>query len=313
MPMCFRAPALVLRMRLAALLLVSVSVLVATSTRAAEAATVSVIDDSGHTVTLTQPAHRIISLAPHATELLFAAGAGNAVIAVSQYSDYPAAAKSITSVGGSAALDLERIVALKPDLLVIWGSGNAASQIARLRALHIPVFDSDPRDYAAVASSIERLAKLSGTTDIGTTAASAFRRRLTALQAAYQARPIVSVFYQIWPAPLMTLNGTHIASQAIALCGGKNIFAQLPQIAPVVGAEAVVQANPEVILSGSSDTSAALSGWRRFPALHAVQAHNLLMIDADLLSRAGPRVLDGTEQLCRALDSARSRRANLKR
>lgn len=120
---------------------------------------------------------------------------------------------------------------------------------------------------------------------------------------------MVSVFYQIWQAPLMTLNGSHIASRAITLCGGENIFARLPQIAPVVGTEAVLQANPEVILSGSSDTAAALSGWRRFPSLRAVHEHNLLMIDADLLSRAGPCVLDGTEQVCRALDDARSRRA----
>lgn len=269
----------------------------------------SVIDDSGHTVTLAQPAQRIISLAPHATELLFAAGAGTAVIGVSQYSDYPAAAKKIPSVGGSAALDLERIVALKPDLLVVWTSGNAAAQIARLRALQIPIFASDPRDFATVASSIERLAALAGTTQVGIPAASVFRMRLTNLKATYQARPVVSVFYQIWQAPLMTLNGAHLASQAIALCGGKNIFAQLPQIAPVVGTEAVLQADPEVILSGSSDTAAALSGWRRFPSLRAVKANNLLMIDADLLSRAGPRVLDGTEQVCRALDDARSRRA----
>jgi iron complex transport system substrate-binding protein len=270
---------------------------------------ISVVDDSGHTVTLARPAQRIISLAPHATELLFAAGAGAAVIGVSQYSDYPVAARHIASIGGAAAFDLERIVSLKPDLIIVWSSGNSAAQVARLRELRIPIFDSDPRDYATVASSLERLAAVAGTTSVGLSAASAFRTRLASLTATYRQRPVVSVFYQIWQAPLMTLNGSHIASQAITLCGGKNIFAQLPQIAPVVGTEAVLQANPEVILTGSSDTSAALSGWRRFPALHAVRAHNLLTIDADLLSRAGPRVLDGTEQVCRALDGARARRA----
>ncbi len=271
----------------------------------------SVIDDSGHTVMLAQPAKRIISLAPHATELLFAAGASAAIVGVSEYSDYPTAAKHIASVGGAAAFDLERIISLKPDLVIVWGSGNSAAQITRLRELPIPIFDSDPRDYAAVASSLERLATLAGTTNVGRDAASAFRRRLANLTATYRQRSVVRVFYQIWQAPLMTLNGTHIASQAITLCGGKNIFAQLPQIAPVVSTEAVLQANPEVILTGSSDTTAALAGWRRFPTLRAVRAHNLLTVNADLLSRAGPRVLDGTEQVCRALDGARSRRSEL--
>ena len=290
------------RMRLPALLLLT---LIGSNV---SASAVSALDDSGHSVSLAQPARRIISLAPHVTELLFAAGAGAAVVGVSQYSDYPAEAKTIASVGGASALDLERIVSLKPDLVVVWSSGNAASQIARLRALRIPLFDSDPHDYATVASSLERLAVLAGTTKVGMNAASAFRLRLANLTATYHQRPMVSVFYQIWQAPLMTLNGTHIASQAIALCGGKNIFAHLPQIAPVVGTEAVLQADPEVILTGSSDAPNALSSWRRFSTLHAVRAHNLLTIDADLLSRATPRILDGTEQVCRALDSARGRR-----
>ena len=291
------------RMRLFALLL---TMLIGSNV---SASALSVVDDNGHTVSLPRPAQRIISLAPHATELLFAAAAGAAVVGVSQYSDYPDAAKKIASVGGASALDLERIVSLKPDLVVVWSSGNAAAQIARLRALHIPLFDSDPHDYATVASSLERLAILAGTTNVGMNAASAFRLRLKSLEATYRQRPAVSVFYQIWQSPLMTLNGTHIASQAITLCGGKNIFADLPQIAPVVGTEAVLQADPEVILTGTSETPNALAGWRRFSTLHAVRAHNLLTVDADLLSRATPRILDGTEQVCRALDGARGRRA----
>lgn len=274
----------------------------------AQAAPVSVTDDAGHVIRLDAPARRIISLAPHVTELLFAAGAGERVVGVSDYSDFPPAAKAIGSVGSAAALDIERIVMLKPDLVVAWGSGNSASQVARLRALGIAVFDSEPREFAAIASSLERLATLAGTEATGHAAARDFRVRMQTLASTYQQRAAVPVFYQIWRAPLMTLNGKSMVSAAIRLCGGSNIFAQLPQIAPVVGTEAVLQANPEVILTGGEDEAAALADWRRFPALLAVQRNNLFVINADWLARAGPRLLDGTELLCRQLDSARRKR-----
>ncbi|MDY7573885.1 cobalamin-binding protein [Actimicrobium sp. CCI2.3] len=274
----------------------------------AQAAPVSATDDAGHLITLTTPARRIVSLAPHVTELLFAAGAGERLVGVSDYSDFPAAAKAIGSVGGAAALDIERIVQLKPDLVVAWGSGNSASQLARLRALGMAVFDSEPRTFAAIASSLERLATLAGSEAIGHAAADDFRARLRILTSTYQQRAPVRVFYQIWREPLMTLNGKSMVSTAIGLCGGRNVFAQLPQIAPVVGTEAVLEANPEVILTGGDDEVAALAGWRRFASLLAVRRDNLFIINADWLARSGPRLLDGTELLCRQLDSARRKR-----
>ncbi|MEC5216906.1 iron complex transport system substrate-binding protein [Actimicrobium sp. GrIS 1.19] len=276
---------------------------------AAGAAPVTVLDDASRPVTLAAPAKRIISLAPHATELLFAAGAGPKIVGVSAYSNFPAAAANIASVGGAGAVDIERIVTLKPDLVVAWGSGNSALQLGRLRALHIPVFESEPGSYEAIASSLERLGQLAGTAAIGDAAAAAFRQRLQALTASYTHRPTVRVFYQIWGAPLMTLNRSHIISSAVRLCGGENIFARLPQIAPVVSAEAVLQENPEVIVTGGGDNdAAALNAWRRFPGLLAVQRNNLFVINGDWLARAGPRILDGTEQLCRDLDGAREKR-----
>ncbi|MEB0137367.1 cobalamin-binding protein [Actimicrobium sp. CCC2.4] len=285
-----------------------IALLLATSGALAGAAPVSATDDAGHPIRLDAPARRIISLAPHVTELLFAAGAGARLVGVSDYSDFPPAAKIIGSVGGAAALDIERIVMLKPDLVVAWGSGNSASQLARLRALGIAVFDSEPRDFATIASSLERLATLAGSEATGHAAARDFRVRLQTLTSTYQRRATVPVFYQIWRAPLMTLNGQSMVSSAIRLCGGNNIFAQLPQLAPVIGAEAVLQANPEVILTGGDDEAAALADWRRFPSLLAVQRNNLFVINADWLARSGPRLLDGTELLCRQLDSARRKR-----
>lgn len=268
---------------------------------------ITVRDDAQHKVVLAQPAHRIVSLAPHATELLFAAGAGAYVIGVSDYSDYPPAAKQILSVGSSSALDIERIVALKPDLVVAWSSGNSASQIASLRAIGIPVFESEPRQLDAVASSLLRLSQLAGTEDSGMAAAAAFKARLAQLEATYSQRPTVRVFYQIWKKPLMTLNDSHMVTSVIRLCGGENVFGKLPQLAPTVSTEAVLQANPEVIFAADGGSSPGTS-WQRFPQLAAVAGNNLFALTPNWMSRPGPRILDGAAELCEKLDLARSRR-----
>lgn len=269
-------------------------------------AEVSVTDDSGTRISLAAPATRIISLAPHTTELLFAAGAGKSLVGVSSFSDHPAQAKDIASVGSSSALDIERIIALRPDLIVGWQSGNPARQLAQLRKLGLPVFESEPRDFDTIATSIERLATLAGTSQQGMQAAAGFRRRLAALTQKYTARPTLRVFYQIWPAPLMTLNDTHLVGQALRICGGQNIFGALKPLAPTISIEAVVTANPEVIII-SDEQSDGLTRWRRFSSINAVKHNHLYRIDGTLINRAGPRVLDGTERLCALLDSARQR------
>jgi iron complex transport system substrate-binding protein len=273
-------------------------------------AAISAVDDSRHAVTLQAPAQRIVSLSPHATELLFAVGAGARIVGAIEYSNYPAEANRIPTVGSATMLDIERIIASKPDLVVIWGSGNLAAQVAKLRAIGIPVFDSEPHDFEAIASSLERLATLTGTDAAGKSEAAKFRTRLARLTADYREREPVTVFYQIWNEPLMTLNDTHMVSSAIRLCGGRNIFGSLPQIAPTVSVEAVLKANPEVIVTGSSAKNDSMAQWRHFPKLSAVARGNLVTIDSDLLTRAGPRILDGTEALCRSFDEARRKRKN---
>jgi iron complex transport system substrate-binding protein len=271
-------------------------------------AAVSVVDDVNHTVTLPAAARRIVSLAPHATELLFAAGAGGYIVGATEYSDYPPAAKHIPSVGNAVALDLERIVMLKPDLVIGWNSGNAAAQLAKLDALGIPVFKSEPQDFAAIASSLERLAHLSGTDGVGRAAAASFRARLKRIQTSYQHRSAVTVFYQIWRAPLMTLNDAHMVSAALRICGGENIFGALPQLVSTVSIEAVLKADPEAIIASSGEKDDVLAGWRRFPGLRAVARNNLILVDGELMNRSGPRILDGTEALCEKLDDVRSKR-----
>lgn len=271
-------------------------------------AAVSAPDDTGHSVTLPSPARRIVSLAPHATELLFAAGAGGAVVGVADFSDYPEQARRLPSVGNGQSYDLERILALKPDLVVGWHTGLAAGQLARLEALGIPVFRSEPRSFAAIAASLEALGRLGGTPEAGRAAADAFRGRLRALDERYRDRRRVSVFYQIWRSPLMTLNGTHLVSSALRLCGGENVFAGLPQLAPTVSEEAVIRADPEAIVASTGEQDDVLAGWKRFGGMRAVRSGNLLTVDGGLLNRSGPRVLDGTEQLCSRLDEVRNRR-----
>jgi iron complex transport system substrate-binding protein len=273
-------------------------------------AAVSVVDDSGRQVVLARPAQRVISMAPHVTELLFAAGGGARIIGAMSYSDYPLEARKIALIGSNSQIDLERVIALKPDLLIVWQSGNTARQIAQLQSLGIPVFYSEPRSMDAVASSLERFGRLLGTENTAGPAAARFRATVRDLRTRYASRPPVTVFYQAWDNPLYTLNGEQIASDAIRLCGGRNIFAGLKTIAPQVTVEAVVQRDPEAILGGKLYTpqDRGLSIWQPFQSMTAVRRKNLFTLDEELLTRPGPRVADGAATLCKRLEEARARR-----
>jgi iron complex transport system substrate-binding protein len=272
-------------------------------------AEVAVVDDAGLPLRLQIPARRIVSLAPHTTEMLFAIGAGSSVVGAIDYSDFPPQARSLPSVGSAAYFDVERIVALRPQLVVAWGSGNNPARVQQLRAMGIPVFTSEPRDFEAIASNMERLGVLTGVAQAARGAAEQYRQQVRDLQARYANRPPVRVFYQIWDAPLMTLNDAHLLSHALALCGGVNIFGTLGQLAPTVGIEDVLQLNPEVIILASGrDESRAIRMWQRFAQMTAARRGNLVSVTPDWLTRPSPRIVQGTEAICRALDVARSRR-----
>jgi iron complex transport system substrate-binding protein len=288
----------------------------AASVGTSHAETLSVTDDSGVTVTLAAPAQRIVSLAPHVTELLYAAGGGARIVGAVSYSDYPPQAKSIPRVGDNKSLDLERIVAMKPDLIVVWRHGNAMQQIDRLRELHIPLFFSEPHKLEDIPVTIDKLGHLLGTEQQASAASSAFRRDIASLRARYANRPPVSVFYQVWDDPLMTLNGEHIVSEVIEVCGGKNVFADLKPLVPTISTEAVLAANPEAIVTAtpgatnSEHTLPSLDTWRKWPSMTAVARNNLFGIDGDLINRPTPRLALGAAALCEDLDAARSRRPN---
>jgi iron complex transport system substrate-binding protein len=277
-------------------------------------AAISVTDDTGATVTLAAPAQRVISLAPHVTELLYAAGGGAKMVGAVSYSDYPTQAQQLPRVGDNKALDLERIVALKPDLIVVWRHGNAQRQLERLRELHIPLFFSEPHHLDDVAVSLTKLGQLLGTSAAADAAAATYRADIASLRAQYANRPPVSVFYQVWERPLMTLNGEHMISDVIALCGGRNVFAGLQPLVPTVSTEAVLAANPEAIVTAAPgatrpDTALPqLDTWRAWPGLAAVANNNLFAIDGDLINRPAPRIAQGARQLCEDLELARSHR-----
>lgn len=266
-------------------------------------------DDGGKTVCLEQPAERIISLSPGATELLFSAGAGGQVKAVSAWSDYPPEAADLPQVGDSNRLDLEAIVALEPDLVVAWVDGNSASQLAKIEALGVPVFWLKPRTFEDIASAVERLALLSGNEKAGAIRAADFLAGIRALRKRFRdARP-VRVFYQVWHEPLMTINDDELIGRAIILCGGDNVFGHLPRLVPRISRESVLDADPDAIISGGEDNDDRrwLEQWRQYPELTAVARDNLYLVPPSLIQRPTLRMLEGTEQLCQTLEQARAR------
>ena len=274
-------------------------------------AEVSVTDDTGATIRLPRPAQRIVTLAPHLVETLFAAGAGDKLVGTVEYSDFPEAAKKAQKVGGYSRLDLEAIVALKPDLIIAWYSGNAPANIEQLRSFGFPIYVSQPNRIEDVAGEIERIGRLAGTAAQANAAAQEFRTRLANLQKRNGQKPVVRTFYQIWKQPLSTVGGKQIISSVIQLCGGENVFGNLDALAPVVSVEAVVAANPEAIIASGMGEARPdwLDDWKRWTAITAVARNNLFFVPPELIQRHTPRLLDGAEQLCRHLDTARSHRA----
>ena len=267
-------------------------------------------DDTGQEIRLKAPAQRIITLAPHAAESLYAAGAGDKLVGTVEYSDYPPAAKKVPRVGGYSRIDLEAVAALKPDLVIAWQSGNNMPQVDKLKALGLAVYVSQPNKMADIADQLERLGQLVGTETAANAAAASFRKRLENLQSANANKPKVRVFYQIWKSPLMTVGGPQIISDAIRLCGGENVFGHLGQMAPSISVEAVLEADPEAIIAtGMGDAKPEwLHDWDKWTRLTAVKRGNLFHINPDIMQRHTPRILDGAEKLCAHLDVARSRR-----
>lgn len=273
-------------------------------------APITVSDARERELQLDRPARRIISLAPHVTEILFAVGAGAQVVGTVSHSDHPPEAMDIPRIGRAGQLDLEAVLALRPDLIIAWDSGNPVQQLQRLEGLGLAVYYSNPGSFEALASEMEDMARLAGHDEPGRAVAASLLQTLETLRARYARDEPVDVFYQIWDQPLTTLNGGHMVSKAIALCGGQNIFGHLNTPAPRVDIEAVLAADPEVIISGGpgDEPTPWLDAWRRWPGMTAVKRDNLFHVPPSLIHRPSPRITEGTRLICEALALARQRR-----
>lgn len=272
----------------------------------AAAQPVQVVDDSGHALNLPRPPQRIVTLGAHLAEQLFALGAGDRVVGVSRFTDFPPEVKQRPVVGDAIAIHHEAIAQLKPDLVLVWRSGFPERARAPLQRLGVPVYESEIRSVADLAGSLRRLGRLLGRPEAGEAQARQLEQQWVALQAEYASRAPVRVFYQVWHQPLMTINREHLIHQAITACGGRNLFAELPALTPTVSWEAAVQRNPQVIaMAGSASDHPEQGRWPQFPGVDAVKAQRFALVDGDLINRMGPRFVQGARQLCEAIDRAR--------
>lgn len=263
-------------------------------------------DDAGRQVCVGK-VDRVVSLAPHATEILAYLGAVNRVVGVDSSSDYPPDVNHLPKLGDYLRVDLERLALLRPDLVIAWKSGITPDQLKTLDSLGIAVFVSEPLTLQAVASNMKRLGRLLGMSATSSTLADQWLASFDALKKAHRSVKPLRVFYQVWPEPLMTLGGTHVVSQIIQMCGGVNIFGELKTLAPTVGVESVVQARPDVILSSgdSADLLSLKAKWATWTAIPAVANGHVAVVPQDILVRNGPRLLNAARRVCTILDESR--------
>lgn len=269
---------------------------------------VTVIDDSGRSVTVRYPPQRIVSLAPAATAMLSAAGAGGELVGTIEYSGQPASEKKLATIGSAYAVDMERLIALRPDVVVVWPDGNNPAQIATIERLGIPVYRQEAVTLDGIGDSLRRLGRLTGTIGAADRAASALEAKLAGLRREYaNVRQPPTVLLEVWDKPLYTVGGRELMSDALRVCGARNVFAELPRRAPAIGIESVVARNPDIIIAAAPPGQGAswLAEWRRFPSLKAVSTGRLMAFEDQRLSGLGPGVIDATAAMCRKIAALR--------
>lgn len=268
----------------------------------ARAEPVAVVDDAGAMIRLPAPAHRVVTLAPHLAELLVAAGGGSALVGVSRFTDYPPEAANRPLVGDAHALDRERLLSLKPDLLLVWRGGMAPEQIRSLMALGIPIYQNEIRNLDDIPRSLKQIGVLLGREAFADKAANTWRAQLTRISRILPAgRKPVPAFYQIWHDPLYTVGQGHWLNDVLGHCGARNVFAELPALAPPVSREAVLESGAEVVVLGSGSAEAR-AAWARFPQFPPESHQRYCVLNPDTTERPGPRLLEGVRALCRCLD-----------
>ncbi len=248
---------------------------------------------------------RIVSLAPNLTELAYAAGAGGALVGTVEYSDFPANARALPRVGDAWRVDLERVLALHPDIVLVWPSGTPQATVDRLRQLGLRTVSIPTYRLTDVPAALRQLGALAGSPAAAERAAAAFEQEVAALRATHAEVRRVSVFIEIAAEPVFTVNGRHVISEIVELCGGDNVFADLPQLAPPVATEAILARDPEVILSTDDGGVDPRQQWSRWGRLKSVRAGTVYALPPDLVVRASPRLVRGAGAVCAALDDAR--------
>jgi iron complex transport system substrate-binding protein len=275
-------------------------------------ARVTVVDDFGRRVTVRYPPQRIVSLAPAATAMLLAAGAGSRVVATIEYSGQPASERGIPRIGNAEAIDMERLIAARPDVVVVWPDGNNPAQVAAIARLGMPIYRQEAGTLAGLADSLRRLGRLAGTTMIADRAAEALEAKLALLARQYGNVPNPpTAFLEVWDRPLYTVGGHELMSDALRLCGVRNVFGDLPQRAPAIGIEAVIARNPDIIIAAAPPGRGRswLAAWKRFPSLRAVKTGRMMIFEDQRLIGLGPGAIDATAAMCRKLAALRSRKA----
>jgi len=272
---------------------------------------ISLTQADGSKLEFSTPADRLVTLSPHLAELVYAAGAGQHLIATVEYSEYPAAAAEVPRIGDAFRIDVERVLSLRPDLVIAWDSGNPRQATDQLKALGIPVWRVEIREPAEIADVIEAIGLVSEKQEAANTAAANFRRRLATLSGRYGTGRTLDFFYQVDVRPLFTINGQHLISKGLSLCGGHNIFYDQPGLAFNVAHEPVIVADPDALFAPFLDHEAdPLAAWHEWPGMQAVRQDALFLLPADKISRATPRLLDALELACSLLDGVRERSNN---
>ena len=267
---------------------------------------ISLPQADGSSLELDAPAERLITLSPNLAELVFAAGAGENLVATVEYSEYPEAAAKVPRVGDAFRIDVERVLALSPDLVIAWDSGNPRQAISQIVSLGIPVWSVEIREPGEIAGVIRAIGEASGRTQTAGMAAANFQRRLNKLSSQYTSRQALDYFYQVDETPLYTINGEHLISKGLSLCGGLNIFHDLPGLAFQVTHESVIVADPVVMFAPVEDNEPdPLAIWLDWPGMQAVSGDALFTLPADKISQATPRLLDALEIACTLLDELR--------
>jgi iron complex transport system substrate-binding protein len=261
------------------------------------------VDDLGKTITLPKKPKKIITLSPNSTEILFAIGAGKTIVGTVDQADYPLAAKKIKRIGSYPAPDFESIIALSPDLVVLPKQGLSYAVVAELEKFKLPYFVLNPRTLADIANDILQLGKITGNEKKALQISTVYQNKIRQLKKQYQKRNKVTVFYELWNPPLMTINNKTLINEMIELCGGQNIFGTIKIQYPTINIASVIAKNPQVIIVSNKKQS---DEWSKWPNINAVKNNKVFYLSPDLAQRTSPRIIAALINMCKIINGARS-------